>query len=166
VRVLERYLQDHHAGGSAGCRLARSLAHAVPTSRRGAIADVAREIEEDLKALEQIMAELGVRPTRLRDAAARFARLGARARRVVARDRENRAAVLLIELELLEMGITGKRLLWITLQSIIRDSDEERLETLLSRATSQQATVEEARLHVAEMALRPDRHALAGGGRG
>jgi UDP-glucose 4-epimerase len=163
VRVLERYLQDHHAGGSAGCRLAWSLAQAVPTSRMGAIADVAREIEEDLKALEQIMAELGVRPRRLRDAAARLGRLGARARRVVARDRENRAAALLIELELLEMGITGKRLLWITLQGI-RDSDEARLEKLLSRATSQQATVEAARLHVAEMALRAVSDPAAGVG--
>jgi hypothetical protein len=117
------------------------------------MADVAREIEEDLRALEQIMAELGVRPSRVRDAAARLARLGARARRVVARDREKRSAALLVELELLEMGITGKGLLWITLQSV-RDSDGARLESLMSRATSQQTKVEAVRLHVAEKALR------------
>jgi hypothetical protein len=51
------------------------------------------------------------------------------------------------------MGITGKRLLWITLRSLGR-LDEARLQTLDARATSQQATVEDVRLQVAKEALR------------
>jgi hypothetical protein len=153
VGALERYLQDHHAGGSAGVRLARSLAGSLPSASAGALADVAREIGEDLRALERVMAARGVHPSTARDVSARIGGLGARARRALARSTARRAAALLIELELLEMGITGKRLLWVALLSLGEGNDAE-LEALVGRAERQQAAVEAVRLAVAQTALR------------
>ncbi len=148
MRTLERYLQDHHAGGTAGVALARRLATDDATEDSVVLlTGVAREIEEDLRVLEHLMASLGIQPSRPRDAAVRLGHVGTRVRRLVARDASRRRAIELLELELLEMGITGKRLLWITMRNIGAGEDAH-LEKLIARATNQQARVETVRLRL------------------
>lgn len=150
MSALSIYLRDHHAAGCAGVRLARRIAGRPSSS--SAQAKVADEIEEDLRALEQLMRELGVEPSRVKDAVAIAAEQLARVKQ-----RQHllgtSSPVELIDLETLVVGITGKRALWLSLRELEVVSPPERLERLIERATSQLATVEEHRRHAARVSL-------------
>ena len=70
TRLLGVYLQDHHAGATAGVELARRVARANRGGAYGAELElIVAEIEEDVLSLEQIMSTLGVKPDRRKDAA-------------------------------------------------------------------------------------------------
>jgi hypothetical protein len=151
MSALSIYLRDHHAAACAGVRLARRIAARSPSS--SSQAEVAHEIEHDLRALEQLMRELGVEPSRVKDAIAIAAERLARLKQgpqLVGRS----SPVELIDLETLVVGITGKRALWLSLRELEVVSPPERLERLIERATSQLATVEERRRHAARVSLR------------
>lgn len=147
-RLLAIYLQDHHAAGVAGARVARRLG-----SRAGGgsdLATVADEIAEDLRTLERIMSDTGVEPRRSKDV---VAAVGEWVGRLKPNGHLLGHSPLsdLLELETLVVGITGKQALWESLRTVPSVSDEE-LGRLLERAEGQKRRVESERLRAARRA--------------
>jgi hypothetical protein len=156
ARLLRIYLQDHYAGSTAGLQLARRTAR----NNRGTplgdfVATLADEIEADRRELRKVMADLEVRPNQLKSALAALAeRLG----RLKLNGRLLHYSPLsrLLELELLVLGLEGKRGLWTALKAAAGPSvplDEARLDRLGARAEKQQQALERRRLEAAEAAL-------------
>jgi hypothetical protein len=59
--MLRTYLQDHHAGATAGLELARRAAGSNEESDYGPeLLEIAGEIEADRESLERVMERLGV----------------------------------------------------------------------------------------------------------
>lgn len=148
LELLAIYLQDHHAAGVAGVRLARR----VGSRARGGhdLARVANEIAEDLRTLERIMSDLGVDARRSKDTIATVAGWVGRLKpngRLVGRSPLSD----LLELETLVVGINGKQALWHSLATVPAVAGEE-LERLLVRAEDQKRRVEAERLAAARRA--------------
>ena len=142
---LAIYLQDHHAAGVAGARVARRAAAGVELdSGNDGLRRVASDIEQDLTKLEEIMRRLGVKPDQAKDT---LARIGERLGRLKPNGRLLRRSPLsdLLELETLVVGITGKQALWISLHHVASIPSEE-LDQLLERAEDQKRVVENSRL--------------------
>ena len=143
--MLAIYLQDHHAAGVAGSRLARRIA-ASPVRGNPSEVDLSRvagEIAEDLATLESIMRRLGTKPNVMKDA---IARAGERLGRLKPNGRLRQRSPLsdVLELETLVVGITGKQALWISLRSAALLPTHE-LDQLIQRAEEQKRIVESAR---------------------
>ena len=149
MSALTTYLRDHHAAGCAGSRLARRLASRVPEG--SPLRGVAAEIEEDLITLEELMREVGVGPSRAKDALARVAEQVSRMKQSAPFD--STCATDLVDSETLVVGITGKRALWISLREADAVSDLERLEALIERATAHLEIAEEFRRVAARQVL-------------
>jgi hypothetical protein len=146
------YLQDHHAAGVAGTRLARRVATAARNGADSAELDrVAAQIDEDLSRLEEIMRRLAVEPSRTKDVLSTIAE---RVARLKPNGRLLRRSPLsdLLELETLAVGIAGKRALWTSLREASAIPDAE-LATLIERADDQARIVETARVSAARRAL-------------
>jgi hypothetical protein len=152
--LLAIYLQDHHAAGVAGARVAKRAALAIDhrAGNDGDLTRVASEISQDLIALEGIMRQLGVEPDRVKDT---FSRIAERVSRSKLNGRLLRRSPLsdLLELETLVVGITGKQALWVTLREVL-PAQVERFDQLLKRAEEQKRLVENARLEAARRGLR------------
>jgi hypothetical protein len=155
--MLRTYLQDHHAGATAGLELARRAAGSNAESEYGAeLARIADEIAEDRELLEQVMAELGVGPSTLKDAAGWAAeKLG--------RLKPNNSLVSysplsrVVELEGLLIGVTGKLSLWRSLQVSVGESvDGVDLADLAERAADQRDRLERLRERAAAEAFAAD----------
>jgi hypothetical protein len=150
--LLAIYLQDHHAAGVAGARLARRVASTVSSDDSTVdLPRVAEEIAEDLSSLESIMRGLGTKPNAMKDA---MARAGERLGRLKPNGRLRQRSPLsdVLELETLLVGITGKQALWVSL----RRADvlpSEQLDRLALRAEGQKRTVESARETAARRAF-------------
>jgi hypothetical protein len=152
---LSIYLQDHLAGATAGVNLAKRASkhnEGTPAGRR--LEQVAHEIEADRDTLARFMAELGVRPSWTKNAAAWVAE---RLSRLKPNGRVNGDTSLLRmhELETLSLGIAGKQALWEALRmapesAAIADLD---LDALHERARSQRERVELERMALARVAL-------------
>jgi hypothetical protein len=114
--MLRTYLQDHHAGATAGLELARRAAGSNAESEYGReLSRIAEEIAEDRETLERVMDELGVGPSKVKDSAAWTAeKLG--------RLKPNNSLLSysplsrVVELEGLLIGVTGKLALWQSLE--------------------------------------------------
>jgi hypothetical protein len=154
VSALTTYLRDHHAAGCAGSQLARRLASRVTDG--SPLRGVAAEIEDDLITLEELMREVGVGPSRAKDALARVAEQLSRVKQSTPFDSTS-SATDLMDSETLVVGITGKRALWISLREADAVSDRERLEALIERATAQLEIVEEFRRVAAREVIVRDR---------
>jgi hypothetical protein len=142
---LAIYLRDQLALGVAWRALARRARdHNRGTELGAALAQVADGIAEDVRTFEAIMKTLGVRPNRAKVALAaageRFGRLKRNGRWV-----SYSPLSRFLELEMLAMGIEGKKILWHTLGELAglrarlpgTDFDE-----LLVRAARQRQTLE------------------------
>jgi hypothetical protein len=156
--LLAIYLQDHHAAGVAGARVAKRAALAIEHRADGHLTRVASEISQDLIALEGFMRQLGVGPDRVKDT---FSRIAERLGRSKLNGRLLRRSPLsdLLELETLVVGITGKQALWVSLREVLPAQTEE-LDQLLKRAAQQKRLVENARVEAAKRSLRTGSHAL------
>src|SRR4051812_26864187 len=113
--ALATYLNDHLAGSTAGLDLARRIADANRgTEYAEVIGPLSAEIAEDRNALEDVMRRLGAGRDQLKLLAAWG---GEQLRRVrpgwLFGESE---AGRLEELEMLALGVTGKRSLWEALQ--------------------------------------------------
>jgi hypothetical protein len=156
-KALAIYLQDHLAGSTAGLALARRVAKRTQGTRAGqTLAQVADEIAADRETLEQLMSQLGISPSRIKNATAwlmeRLARLKPNGRL-----RRQSALQELHELETLSLGIAGKQALWEALRAAPEaiSSASVDLETLEARARSQRERVEMERIEYARAALAP-----------
>ena len=113
--LLDVYLSDHFAGATAGLELARRLADAPGASRE--LAQIADEIESDRKTLREVMSAVGARPPLLKVA---LGWVGGKAGRLKLNDRlfGRSPLSMVIELELLIAGVSGKLQLWRALVAI------------------------------------------------
>jgi hypothetical protein len=152
-RFLSIYLRDHLAGATAGRELVlRALTNSEGTELEPVLARLTSEIEEDREALLRLMAELGVRPSRTKNALAWVAE---KAGRLKLNGRIVRASPLsrLVELEGLVLGVTGKQAMWAALeQAGLRPSSVD-LAALRERAEDQRRRIESGRLAIAAAVL-------------
>jgi hypothetical protein len=151
-RLLEIYLADHLAASAAGVALARRSAQSNAGTALGeALRRLAAEIEEDRRTLQAIVAELGFRESKAKDA---VAWLGDKVGRLKLNGQVRGYSPLsrVLELETLSVGVAGKLALWQSLQSVpalgarLPGCD---LDQLAERARRQRAEIEEHRLEAA-----------------
>jgi hypothetical protein len=155
-KLLRIYLQDHHAGSTAGLELARRVRGNNKGNEYGqAMAKIVDEIAADRKALESIMDDLGFGADKMKD-------LGAWALEKAGRLKLNGQITgysplsRVVEFEGLMTGITGKIAIWVALLQIAPEEtrlDAAHLERLRERGESQRATVEELRERAAREAF-------------
>jgi hypothetical protein len=150
------YLSDHLAGSTTGVELARRAASSNRDSEFGAaLARIAREIEEDVGSLEELMTRLGANRDRLKDAIAwsgeKLGRLKLNGQ-LVGYSPLSR----LVELEGLSLGVAGKLALWRVVQDAFETDPRLAgfdVERLVHRAEEQRATLESCRLEAARIAF-------------
>jgi hypothetical protein len=154
-KLLAIYLNDHLAGSSLGVELARRLR----ASNEGdpefgpVLAEVCAEIEADRETLEAAMSQLGVGQSKLKPL---VAVLGERLGRLKLNGRLWGYSPLsrLDELELLQIGVAGKRRLWRALEHThAGDLSGFELGALAERATEQLRRLEALHLKAAALAL-------------
>lgn len=153
--LLAIYLNDHLAGATAGVELARRLraSNEGDPSFGPELAEICAEIEADRETLVAIMGRLDVGSSKLKPLAAVIAeRLG----RLKLNGRLWGYSPLsrLDELELLQLGVTGKRRLWRALEHT-HSSDLSGFDpgALAERATAQLRRLEALHLKAAALAL-------------
>jgi hypothetical protein len=146
--MLKTYLQDHHAGATAGAELARRAAGSNADSEYGAeLEQLADDIAADRESLEHVMELLDVKPNSLKDAAGwtaeKFGRL-----------KPNNSLLSysplsrVVELEGLLIGVTGKLALWEALRVTLGDRLEDvDFGVLADRALDQRARLKDLRLN-------------------
>jgi hypothetical protein len=153
--ALDVYLTDHMAGSVSASDLAKRGAKNNDGPAATFFADLAREIDIDRRTLESVAASVGARPSLIKQAGAVAAERLSRFK-IDHRVTGSPELSLLLELELLYLGIQGKHTLWRTLR-VIAGSDSRLAEfdfgKLAGRAEQQLAAVEEQRLGVATAAL-------------
>jgi hypothetical protein len=155
-KMLRIYLQDHHAGSTAGLELARRLHGNNDGNDYGeTLAKLVDEIAADQKSLESIMDHLGLGADRIKDLSAWALEKAGRLKlngQVTGYSPLSRV----VELEGLMTGITGKIGLWVALLQIAPEEprlDATRIERLRERGESQRSTVEELRQRAAREAF-------------
>jgi hypothetical protein len=142
---LAGYLRDQHALGVTWRAVARRARdNNKGTALGAALAGVADAIAEDVRTFEGIMRALDVRPNPAKDV---LAAAGERLGRLKRNGRWLSYSPLsrFLELEVLAMGIEGKKILWHTLGELaglrerLPDTD---FDELLARAARQRQTLE------------------------
>src|SRR6478672_5757384 len=115
MKDLDSYLNDHLAGSISALEL---IAHCIDVHKGEPLGsffvETEREIKADQETLRGIMRILGVRQSKVRKAGAWAAEKLGRARLIIAGD-EPGSLGLVLTLEGLIMGVTGKKLLWASL---------------------------------------------------
>ena len=156
-KLLGIYLQDHHAGSTAGLELVRRARGANEGTPLGDfLRGLADDIESDRRALERIMEQLGVGQDKPKVALAW-------ATEKVGRLKPNGQLTgysplsRVVELEGLMIGVTGKLGLWRALRAVADSEprlEEEYLDRLTARAEQQRDELEVHRVAAAEEAFR------------
>ena len=157
---LMGYLNDHLAGAAAGIQLAERCRDREPESELGRVLDaLLAEIRHDREVLERVVRVLGGSPNPVKRATALGAERISSLRMwlpMIGPGSEDSAR--LEEIEVLSIGIEGKRLLWAALAQL--SSTDERLSgfpfpDLKQRAKAQRDRLERFRLKLAAEALGP-----------
>ncbi len=122
AKLLRIYLENHLAGATAGSQRASRLADAEADSPHAAVlAGFAAEVAADLDALTSVMQELDVEPNRLKTGIASVAeKLGTLKPNGRLVDRSPLSTV--VEVEAMQMAVSGKRSLWETLRTVMSSS--------------------------------------------
>lgn len=153
---VETYLNDHLSGAVAAIELLDHLEAAHKgSSLEDFFAELRRDVSADRKELESLMISLNVDQSSLRKASAwlteKFTQLKLRL------DDPSRGPLLLLEsIEVISIGIEGKRLLWRALSATAEEVPSFKAldyESLIRRAEDQRNRVETVRLEVAMEAL-------------
>lgn len=157
-RLLEIYLADHAAAATAGAALAQRAAQNNSKNEYGDfLRGMSAAIEEDRRSLQQIIAQLGFRESRSKEAVAWLAEKVGRLK-LNGRLWEYSPLSRVLELEALSVGVAGKLALWESLQARTdiggRLSGPD-LDVLAARARQQRAEVEQHRLQAAREAFGP-----------
>lgn len=153
---LDGYLNDHLAGSAAAIQLLERCLGRDPDGELGQVLQALRnEIEEDREVLERVIGSLGGTPNPVKRAGALGAELLASLRLSLPRlGVGSIEASRLEELEILSLGIEGKRLLWRALAELgpearLREFD---FAALARRASEQRDRLEPFRLRFAAAA--------------
>jgi hypothetical protein len=158
MKYLPIYLNDHHAGATAGVELAKRAAG----GNRGdpefgpELTRLASDIEEDYRDLKRVMGALGVEPDRVKE---KLAWLAEKAGRLKPNGHLLQPSPLsrLVEIEGLITGVGGKHSLWRVLLEL-KDSrlDEADLSRLAERAEDQLSRLHALRGPAARKAFEAD----------
>jgi hypothetical protein len=112
MKDLDSYLNDHLAGSISALELIAHWAEVHKGEPLGRFfVEIEREIKADQDALRDVMRTLGVEESKMRQAGAWAAEKIGRARLKIAGDGPGSLG-LVLTLEGLAMGVTGKKLLW------------------------------------------------------
>ena len=112
MKDLDSYLNDHLAGSISALELIAHWAEVHKGEPLGSFfVATEREIKEDQDTLRNVMRSVGVEESKLRQAGAWAAEKIGRARLMMAGD-EPGSLGLVLTLEGLIMGITGKKMMW------------------------------------------------------
>jgi len=112
VKELESYLNDHLAGSVGALELVEHWAHLHDGKPLGAFFfDIGTDIRADQGTLRDLMHRLAIDESNVRKAGAWAAEKAGRARLMIAGD-ELGSPGLVLTLEGLIMGVTGKKLMW------------------------------------------------------
>lgn len=153
-RRLSMYLDDHLAGSSGAVRLAGRLRDRDPGSELGRVLDdLIGEIEEDRTTLHRIMELMGATPSTVKRTGAVAAEmLGSLRHRLPVLGAGSSNVALLEDVEVLSLGIEGKRLLWAALGAVATSHEHLRefdFDALQARAREQRDRLEPFRLRLA-----------------
>src|SRR5262245_57129399 len=147
MKELDSYLNDHLAGSVSALELIDHWVNAHKGEPLGNFfSKIEKEIKEDQDMLRDVMRTLGVQESKVRKAGAWAAEKIGRARMIFGGD-EPDSLGLVLTLEGLSMGVTGKKLLWRSLVAAklarLHSYDFEQLQR---RAEQQVAQIEVERI--------------------
>ena len=150
------YLRDHLAGAEAGCQLLARLARHYPAGDVGrSLRDLLAEIRADKRVLHELTTSVGAKPPVLKRAGGWIAEKAGRLK-LSFRTGKDSSLSLFEGLELLSIGVLGKRAMWTALHRI-QDSSAalQRVDFtgLEIRAIAQYERLEAYRLMAASAAL-------------
>lgn len=149
---LTSYLNDHLAGAEMAIEMLSSRQDRDPDPR---LQPVLEEIREERARLEQLMADMDLSSNPLKQAGAWVAEKASRVARDLSRVDQSAIAPLL-EIEALQIGIAGKRALWVSLQVVVDQDDRIAaldLDGLIARADAQSDVVQDVRRAVVREVL-------------
>ncbi len=153
---LHVYLNDHRSGAMMGVSLARKLRSRFEGTERGPFfTRLAADIETDLETLDTLMASLQVRPNVVKHATGWVSEKISRVKLNPWFNGSARLTVMM-EIEVLSIGVEGKLSLWRSLQAIapaLPDLKEPLLPELVARAEEQRSGLERERLIEANAVL-------------
>jgi hypothetical protein len=154
MKDLDSYLNDHLAGSISALEL---IAHWVKAHKGEPLGSffvqIEREIKADQQALRDVMRTLEVEESKVRKAGAWAAEKIGRARLTIAGDAPGGLG-LVLTLEGLIMGVTGKKLMWRTLAvAKLPRLNSYNLEELQHRAEQQVARIEAERISAIHQAV-------------
>jgi hypothetical protein len=157
MKDLDSYLNDHLAGSVSALEL---IAHWVKVHKGEPLGSFFVEIEREIKAdqdmLRDVMRTLGVEESKMRQAGAWAAEKVGRARLMIAGD-EQGSLGLVLSLEGLIMGVTGKKLMWRALAAAkLPRLKNYNFEQLQGRAEQQIERIEAERLRAVSQTFSED----------
>jgi hypothetical protein len=156
---LPTYLCDHLAGANFALELLEDLKEQKIHGQTAALAEkLYAEVDEDRGELEGLVNDLGESKNLLKDAAGWVAQKASRFKL-----RLQEPIGIFEAVELLSLGVLGKRALWRALQRLDDDQiplGNEKLELLALRAEQQHALLEDLRLCLARLAFADERAAI------
>jgi hypothetical protein len=147
MKDLDSYLNDHLAGSISALEL---IAHWVEVHKGEPVGSFFLETESEIKAdqdtLRDVMRTLGIEESTVRQAGAWVAEKVGRVRLMIAGD-EPGSLGLVLTLEGLIMGVTGKKLMWRALaETKLPELNTFNFEQLQSRAGQQVERIEAERI--------------------
>ena len=154
MKDLDSYLNDHVAGSISALEL---IAHWVEVHKGEPLGrffvETEREIKADQDTLRDVMRTLGVEESKVRQAGAWVAEKVGRARLMIAGD-EQGSLGLVLTLEGLIMGVTGKKLMWRALAAAkLPRLSSYNFEQLQRRAEQQIERIEAERIRTVSQAF-------------
>jgi len=154
MKNLDSYLNDHFAGSISALEVIAHWAEAHKGERLGSFfVEIEREIKADQETLRDVMRNLGVEESKVRQVGAWAAEKIGRARLIIAGD-EPGSLGLVLTLEGLIMGVTGKKLLWVTLEAAkLPRLNSYNFEQLQRRAEQQVERIEAERISAVRQAF-------------
>jgi hypothetical protein len=147
MKDLDSYLNDHLAGSISALELIAHWADVHKGEPLGSFfVETEREIKADQDTLRDVMRTLEVEESKMRQVGAWAAEKVGRARLMIAGD-EQGGLGLVLTLEGLIMGVTGKKLLWRALTAAkLPQLDSYNFEQLQRRAEQQVERIEAERI--------------------
>jgi len=154
MKDLNSYLNDHLAGSVSALELIAHWAETHKGKRLGTFfVEIEKEIKADQDALRDVMSTLGIEESKMRKAGAWAAEKVGRARMIIAGD-EPGSLGLVLTLEGLIMGVTGKKMMWAAVDAAkLLPGNTYNLEQLKRRAEQQVERIEAERISAVRQAF-------------
>jgi len=154
MKDLNSYLNDHLAGSVSALELIAHWAETHKGKRLGTFfVEIEKEIKADQDALRDVMSTLGIEESKMRKAGAWAAAKVGRARMIIAGD-EPGSLGLVLTLEGLIMGVTGKKMMWAAVDAAkLLPGNTYNFEQLKRRAEQQVERIEAERISAVRQAF-------------